>query len=84
MLHGIARQTRHSNQTTVTITSTHAQCSPIAKAVGAVSRFLNWIKANAEQLTQRERWKLILSRAFDKYLHGKGLGGTAKLTAAPT
>jgi hypothetical protein len=30
-LHGIARQTRHGNQTTVEITSTHAKASQIAE-----------------------------------------------------
>jgi hypothetical protein len=84
LLHGIARQTRHSHQTTVTITSTHAQASAIEMAVGAVSRFLNWVKTSAEQLTTAERWRLILSRAFDKYLHGKGLGGIPRLAVAPT
>jgi hypothetical protein len=73
-LHGIARQTRHGNQTTVEITSTHAKASQIAKILTRVSGFLKRIKAIAEQLTQRERWKLILSAAFRQFLGGKVIG----------
>ena len=39
-LHGIARQTRHGNQTTVEITSTHAKASQIAAILTKVSGFL--------------------------------------------
>ena len=39
-LHGIARQTRHGNQTTVEITSTHAKASQIAEILTKVSAFL--------------------------------------------
>ena len=70
-LHGIARQTRHGNQTTVEITSTHAKASQIAEILTKVSGFLKRIKATAEQLTQRERWKLILSAAFRHFLGGR-------------
>jgi hypothetical protein len=34
-------------------------------------------------LTQRERWKLILSAAFRVFLGGKVLGSTARLGDAP-
>jgi hypothetical protein len=81
-LHGIARQTRHGNQTTVEITSTHAQASQIAEVLTKVSGFLKRIKATAEQLTQSERWKLILSAAFRQFLGGKVLGTTGRLADA--
>jgi hypothetical protein len=81
-LHGIARQTRHGNQTTVEITSTHAKASRIAEILTKVSRFLKRIKATAEQLTQRERWKLILSAAFRHFLGGKVIGSTGRLVDA--
>jgi len=84
LLHAIARQTRHSQQIRVSITSTHAQSAKMAEAVKAVSGFLHWVKTTAEQLSSLERWKIILSRAFSKYLHGKGLGGVARLVATPT
>jgi hypothetical protein len=82
-LHGIARQTRHGNQTTVEITSTHAQASQIAEILTKVSGFLKRIKTTAEQLTQGERWKLILSAAFRYFLGGKVIGRTGRLADAP-
>jgi len=33
----------------------------------------------AEQLTQLDTWRLILSAAFQSFLRGKILGGTARL-----
>ncbi len=82
-LHGIARQTRHGNQTTVEITSTHAKASQIAEILTKVSGFLKRIKATAEQLTQRARWKLILSAAFRQFLGGKVIGSAGRLADAP-
>jgi hypothetical protein len=82
-LHGIARQTRHGNQTTVEITSTHAKASQIAEILTNVSGFLKRIKTTAEQLTQWERWKLILSAAFRQFLGGKVIGSTGRLADAP-
>ena len=81
-LHGIARQTRHSNQTTVEVTSTHAKAPGIAKALTQVSEFLKRIKATAEQFTQTARWRLILSAAFQNFLRGKMLGSTGRLAEA--
>ena len=81
-LHGIARQTRHGNQTTVEITSTHAQASRIAEILTKVSGFLKGIKTIAEQLTQGQRWTLILSAAFRQFLGGKALGSPGRLADA--
>ena len=82
-LHGIARLTRHANQTTVEITSTHAKASPITEALTRVGGFLKQLKVNAEQLTQPGRWSLILSEAFRVFLRGEVLGSTARMAAAP-
>ena len=82
-LHGIARQTRHGNQTKVEITSTHAKASKIAEILTNVSGFLKRIQTTAEQLTQWDRWKLILSAAFRQLLGGKVLGNTGRLTDSP-
>ena len=81
-LHGIARQTRHGNQTTVEITSTHAKASQIAEILTKVSGFLRRIRTTAEQLTQSERWKLILSAAFRQFFGGKVIGSTGRLADA--
>jgi hypothetical protein len=78
-LHGIAWRTRHSNQTTVEITSLHAMADVIAEALTKVSGFLKRIRAAAEQLTQPERWRLILSAAFRIFLRGRVLGSPGRL-----
>ena len=81
-LHGIARQTRHGNQTTVEITSTHAEASKIAEILTKVSAFLKRIRTTAEQLTQSEKWTLILSAAFRQFLGGKVIGSPGRLADA--
>jgi hypothetical protein len=81
-LHGIARRTRHSHQTTVEVTSLPAQAGPMAVALSKVSGFLRRIRTSAEQLTRADRWRLILSTAFQYFLRGKVLGSTARLAEA--
>jgi len=83
-LQGIARMTRHANQTTVEVTSTHSMAALITKALEKVSGLLHRIKtkAVAEQLTLTAKWSLILSAAFQYFLRGTILGSTARL--APT
>ena len=83
-LYGIARRTRHSNQTTVEVTSTHSKAGLMAQALIKVSAFLKRIKATAEQLTQTARWRLILSAAFQGFLRGKILGSSTRLAEATT
>ena len=81
-LHAIDRHTRHGNQTTVEITSTHARALQIAEILTKVSGFLKRIKTTAEQLTQRERWTLILSAAFRHFLGGQIIGSPGRLADA--
>ena len=81
-LYGIARQTKHSHQTTVEVTSTHSKGAVIAAALSRVSGLLKRIKTTAEQLTPAARWRLILSAAFQYFLQGKILGSTARLAEA--
>ena len=81
-LQGIARQTKHGNQTTVEITSMHSQGGQIAEILTKVSAFLKRIKTAAEQLAQDERWRLILSAAFRRFLGGKVLGRAGRLADA--
>jgi hypothetical protein len=81
-LNGIARQTRHANQTTVEITSTHSEAPVIQAALNSISGFFKTIKTTAEQLTQLSRWRLILSVAFRVFLNGRMIGSTARLEPA--
>jgi predicted RNA-binding protein YlqC (UPF0109 family) len=66
----------------VEITSTHAKAAQIAEILTKVSAFLKYIKTTAEQLTQGDRWKLILSAAFRHFLGGKVIGRTGRLADA--
>jgi hypothetical protein len=81
-LHGIARQIRHSNQTTVEVTGTHSRAQLIAEALTRVSGFLKGIRATAEQFNQAGRWRMILSAAFRYFLRGRDLGSTGRLAQA--
>jgi hypothetical protein len=60
MLQAIGRKTSHSNQSTLTLTSLHAESNKIQAAVKAVTGFLSHIKLIAEQLKTVDRWRLIL------------------------
>ena len=60
LLHAIGRKTSHSNQSTVTLTSLHAEATKIQLAVKAVAGFLSYIRSITEQLKSGERWRLIL------------------------
>jgi hypothetical protein len=60
LLHAIGRKTSHSNQSTVTLTSLHAEATKIQVAVKAVAGFLSYIRSITEQLKSVERWRLIL------------------------
>jgi Transposase DDE domain group 1 len=68
LLNGVARQTTHSNQTTLTITSLHAQAAGIRRALQAVSAFLQRVRQTAEQLTSIHRWAAVLRFIFRDWL----------------
>ena len=70
LLHGVATQTRHAGQTrlTITITSTHAKQAAIQAVLTSLAGFLSSLKATAEQLTDAQRLRAILSRAFAKFM----------------
>jgi Transposase DDE domain group 1 len=74
LLHAVGRQTHHAGQKRVIITSSHAQNSAVRKALNAASSFLSKIKLAAEQLTVTQRWQMILSRIFVRFLRGRILG----------
>ena len=79
LLHAIAERVRHARQTTIKIASTHAQAAPAAQALRAVASFLRGLVRNAEQLTDPQRWREILSRAFRTFLNGRPLRAPARL-----
>jgi hypothetical protein len=70
LLNGVARQTTHSNQTMLTITSMHAQATAVGRALKAVSAFLQRLRQTAEQLTAANRWAAVLRFIFRDWLAG--------------
>lgn len=68
LLHGVATQTKHAGQTRLTITSTHAKQSAIQAVLTSLAGFLSSLKAAAEQWTDAERLRAILTRAFAKFM----------------
>lgn len=68
LLHGIGRQTTHGNQTTLTITSNHAEAAPIRRALEGVSHLLHRLAETAEQLTVHQRWRWLLRFIFRDWI----------------
>jgi len=67
LLQAVGRKTSHAHQSTLTVTSLHAQATAIQSAMQAVAAFLAQVRATAEQLIPLQRWRLILQsvvRAF--------------------
>ena len=81
LLHAIGKQTSHAGQTRVSISSTHGKTNKIQIFLNRVVTFFKTLKENAEQLTELQRWYRILSKAVEKYLHGKLLQPPACLPA---
>lgn len=68
LLHGVATQTRHGGQTRLTITSTHAKQALIQSVLTNLAAFLDQLKSTAKQLTDAQRLRQILNRAFAKFM----------------
>jgi hypothetical protein len=79
LLHGVATQTQHAGQTRLTITSLHAKQSAIQAVLTNLAGFLRTLKATAEQWTDAERLRAILTRAFATFMFP-----TASPPALPT
>jgi hypothetical protein len=68
LLHGVATQTQHAGQKRLTITSVHAKHAVIQAVLTNLAGFLSLLKSTAEQLTDAQRLRAILSRAFAKFM----------------
>jgi hypothetical protein len=79
LLHGVATHTHHAGQTRLTITSLHAKRSAIQAVLTNLAGFLRTLKATAEQWTDAERLRAILTRAFATFMLS-----TASPPALPT
>jgi hypothetical protein len=81
LLHAPARLTRHSGQTRVTVSHSHAAAAWVETACRNITGFLKTLTTTAEQLTPLQRWCRVLSQALVKYLHGRQLQPPALLPA---
>jgi hypothetical protein len=74
LLSGVARLTRHSGQRTVKISVQHEKSDLITAAITQISNTLTRIHTIAEHWTDQQRWTLLLSHIFRRWLGGKWLG----------
>jgi len=73
LLHAVGKQTTHSGQTMISISSTHGKIQKVQKLLNRLVTFFKTLKECAEQLTPEQRWYRILSKAIEKYLNGREL-----------
>jgi hypothetical protein len=64
LLHGVIRQTTHSNQRILTITSTNGNKATITTFFNRVSTWLASLTTNAEQWTSTQRWEAMIKAIF--------------------
>ena len=64
LLHGVIRQTTHSNQRTLTITSTNDKKRSIATLFHRVGHWLARVIVNAERWTSAQRWEAMTRVIF--------------------
>jgi hypothetical protein len=65
--HGVARRTRHANQTQLSIASPHGKAKKIAYLLSGISAWIQSLKAGAEQLADRVQWPKIVTRIFQDF-----------------
>ncbi|MCP9443365.1 MAG: hypothetical protein NNA20_12350 [Nitrospira sp.] len=82
LLHGVTAHTQHAGQTRLTITSLHAKRSAIQAVLTNVAGFLKTLKATAEQWTDAERLRAMLTRAFATFMLSPA-GSSAFLASKP-
>ena len=74
LLHGVARLTRSGGQRTVKVSVRHEKSDLITTAITQVSNTLARFHSIAEQWTREQRWTLLLTHIFRRWLGGKWLG----------
>ncbi len=65
--HGVARRTRHANQTQLSITSQHGKAKKIAYLLTGISAWLQQLRDDAEQFVAAAKWPVILRRIFQDF-----------------
>jgi hypothetical protein len=67
LLCAIGREVRHAGQTTVVLTSTHAEAGRVQRLLTDVSLFLSGLRNSAEQLSARQCWERIGERILTPF-----------------
>lgn len=81
-MQAMARQTRHTGQVTLTVSSTHGERDKARHAYLRIAAFLGRLRETAEQLDPLQRWYRILSEALKRYLKGRKLDPPLRLQPA--
>ncbi len=68
LLSSVGRLTESGRQRRMVITSTHAQGKVIQRAYARIQEFFAWLKATAPQLSQKECWRLIVTKSMEVFL----------------
>ena len=71
LLHGVARLTRSGGQRTVKVSVAHEKSALITAAITQVSNTLARFHAIAEPWSVEQRWTLLLTHIFRRWLGGK-------------
>ena len=64
LMHGIARHTRHGQQSYLSISSLHAKASRVANLLSRISYWIRSYRDSAEQLARAFRWPTLLRLIF--------------------
>ena len=76
LLSGVARLTRHADQSRLLLTLNHASGDRIKTMIDNIRKGLDYILATAPQLSKIDRWRALLRYIVDKII-------TAKQKTAP-
>ena len=71
LLHAIGKATSHGGQTFIQVTNIHGAKNKVQAMLNRLVSFFRELKSIAEQLTPRQRWYRMLSKAVEKYLDGR-------------
>ena len=67
LMYAVGRQISHAGQTTVILTSTHAEARRVQQILTNVSLFLSGLRNTAEQLTAAQCWQRIWERILTPF-----------------
>lgn len=70
MLNAVARQTEHAGQRKIRVSLLHSSSERIKELIEDSSHFIFRVLEIAEQFSAPDRWRLILTRIFRRYLNG--------------